>query len=120
MHTKGKPVTHSFSYPSQKEPIVDELRVIAARERKSTSELIMYLIEGYVKTHATGNPSFEIDNWIEQPEFIGDPALRETNDKWDRYLDSCDEKDLQQLMGTFQKRLQQTNQSWKKKKGFTK
>jgi hypothetical protein len=109
----------SFSFPRDKEEIVEQAEEIANRERSSLSRLIISLLEDYVRTHAAGNPSFELNKWIEKPEFIGDPALRESNDKWDRYLDSCDEKDLQQLMGTFQKRLQQTNQSWKKKKGFT-
>ena len=110
----------SFSFPTwTKRTIVEQSEDIAAEKGMHMSRIIMHYWRIYVKTHASGNPSFEIDKWIEKPEFIGDPALRESNDKWDRYLDSCDEKDLQELMGTFQKRLQQTNQSWKKKKGFT-
>lgn len=100
--------------------LLTKFQEITTREGKPMNRVLQDLMAQYVKTHAGGNPSFEIDKWIEQPEFIGDPALRETNDKWDRYLASCEEKDLQALMGVFQKRLQQTNQSWRKKKGFTK
>lgn len=117
---KKKYSVSSFSFPRDKEEVVEQAEAIATRERTSLSRLIISLLEAFVKTHAAGNPSFELNKWIEQPEFVGDPAVREQNDKWDRYLETCEENDLQALMGTFQKRYQQASSSWKKKKGFTK
>ena len=110
----------SFSFPRDKEEIVEQAEIIAGRERSSLSRLIIYLLEQYVKVHAAGNPSFELNKWIEQPEFIGDPALRETNEKWDKYLLQCDDKDLSQLEGTFKTRAEQAKNAYLKKKGFRK
>lgn len=106
----------SFSYPREKETVVDEAEKIARRENTTLSNLITSLLEGYVRTHSSGNPSFVLSKWIEQPEFVGDPAVREQNDKWDRYLDTCEDKDLQQLMGVFKMRYEQAAKSWKKKR----
>jgi poly-D-alanine transfer protein DltD len=105
----------SFSSPADKEPIIEGLDKIAKRENISFSELVNEIIEDYVKKHSAGNPNFEISKWVEEPEFMADPAVRESNDKWERYLASCDEKDLAQLMGTFKKRLEQTNHAWHNK-----
>ncbi len=117
---KKKYSVSSFSFPRDKEEIVEQAEIIAGRERSSLSRIIISLLEGYVKVHAAGNPSFELNKWMEQPEFVGDPALRETNEKWDRYLNTCDPNDLAQLMGTFEVRAKQAKHVFMKKQGFRK
>jgi hypothetical protein len=110
-----KSIVSAFSFPRNKEGIVEEAEMIAKRERISLSRLILTLLESYVKTHGSGNPAFELDKWIDQPEFMADPAVREKNEKWDKYLSQCDGKDLQQLEGTFQFRAQQARKAWLEK-----
>jgi hypothetical protein len=112
---KSKPIVSSFSFPKDKEEIIYQATIIAARERTSLSGLILSLLETYVKTHGSGNPSYEITKWAEQPEFVADPAIREKNEKWDKYLSQCDAKDLQQLEGTFQLRAKQARKAWLEK-----
>ena len=87
----------SFSFPRDKEDLVEQAEIIAQRERLSLSKLILSLLERYVKTHGSGNPSFEITKWVEEPEFMADPAVAETNEKWDRYLSQCDDKELSKI-----------------------
>jgi hypothetical protein len=117
---RKKFVISSFSFPRDKEEIIDQAEEIASRERISFSSLVMNLIENYVKVHGSGNPSFELNKWIEEPEFRSDPAVAETNEKWDRYLSECDEKDLSRLQGTFKTREEQAKNAYLKKKGFRK
>jgi hypothetical protein len=92
----------SFSYPPEKEEVFYEAGVLAARERKSLSEFIVGLVEAHVKAHASGNPNYELDKWQDNPEFLVVPALLEANEKWDKYLDSCDEKELARIQGCSQ------------------
>jgi len=80
---------NSFSYPNDKEEILKELRVIAAREGKSQSELIMSIVEGYVKAHSTGNNTFKLDNWSENPQFKAVPTVLSDPQTWYKYLQEC-------------------------------
>jgi hypothetical protein len=87
----------SFSYPNDKEPVIDELRVIAAREGKSQSQLIFSLVEGYVKAHAEGNPSFKLDKWAEDPGFKAMPTLLGKDTSWFEYEKECSEEELTKI-----------------------
>ena len=89
MKERKKFVVTSFSYPQEKDPIVHELSVIAARERKSSSEIIVDLVEAFVKAHSSGNDSFKLDNWQEDPEFQAAPTIFSDPQKWFKYLSDC-------------------------------
>ena len=79
----------SISYRDTQQPVLDELDVIAAREKKSKSELIMDLIAEYVKNHSAGNPEFKLDNWQYNPGFEAVPAFFSDPLKWRKhYTDS--------------------------------
>ena len=82
-------IIKSFSYKSDKEAVMQELEVIAARERKKTSELIVQILEEYVKAHAEGNPAFSLDKWQENPDFQAVPTIHASLDKWGKYYDDC-------------------------------
>jgi len=69
--------------------MMEELEVIAARERKKTSELIVQILEDYVKAHAEGNPAFSLDKWQENPDFQAVPTIHASLDKWGKYYDDC-------------------------------
>ena len=117
---RKKFVISSFSFPRDQEPIMEEAEKIAAREGKSFSEFLFERIKEYVSIHSAGNPSFEITKWIEKPEFKGHPAVCESNEKWDKYLNQSDEKEISQLEGTFLLRAKQAREAWLKKKGLRK
>ena len=71
------------------------MKVIAAREGKSSSELIMQVIEAYVKAHSEGNDTFKLDTWVNDSTFRAVPTILEKNNqKWIEYVNSCnaDEK----------------------------
>ena len=80
---------NSFSYPNDKEVILKELRIIAAREGKSQSEIIMGILEEYVKAHTSGNNTFKLDTWQEDPTFQAIPTLLADNKTWFPYLKDC-------------------------------
>jgi hypothetical protein len=64
--------------------------------------VIQDLMREYVKVHGSGNPNYRLSKWQDDPEFLAVPALLESNEKWDKYLDSCDEKELARIQGCSQ------------------
>jgi len=93
----GKNIVGSFSYKEDKEDIIRELNVIAAREGKHRSEIIVSLIEEYVRSHSSGNDSFKLDNWQEDPDFKAVPTILAPTQKWYSYLNDCDKDDLTKI-----------------------
>lgn len=85
----GKNLVASFSYKEDKEGMLHELNVIAAREGKKRSEIIVQVLEEYVKAHSSGNDSFKLDNWQEDPEFQAVPTILSDPQKWFKYLSDC-------------------------------
>jgi hypothetical protein len=115
MKERKRNVIGTISYPEDFEPVMQGFRIVAARERKSVSELMRDVIEQYVKVHGEGNPSYELSKWVDQPEFIGDPAVREDNRKWDRYLEQCDMREIEKLETVFMSRVKQCKDEWSRK-----
>ncbi len=89
-------IIKSFSFKEDKEGIMNELEVIAARERKKTSELIVEVLEQYVKAHSSGNSTFTLDNW-KDPEFQAVPAFLSDKEKWISHYKNSNEKDKTKL-----------------------
>ena len=87
----------SFSYKPDKEPIISELGVIAAREKKDASKIIVELIEEYVRNHAEGNSTFKLDNWNEDPDFQALPTFLSNTEKWIACYKNSNEKDRTKL-----------------------
>ena len=84
----SKNVIVSFSYKEDKIAVVDEFKKIASREGKAKSELLVELIEEYVKAHSSGNPSFTMDQF-QDPGFQAVPTIYANREKWiNHYKDS--------------------------------
>ena len=98
MKRQDRPFVTSISYPKSKEEVLDELKVIAVREKKSQSELIIELIEQYVKAHAAGNPNFRIEDWASNTELIAIPALMSDRQKLADYVKKEDAKELAKVL----------------------
>jgi|SRR5580765_3435570 hypothetical protein len=94
----GKNIVGSFSYKEDKEDIIRELNVIAAREGKHRSEIIVSLIEEYVKSHSSGNDNFKLDNWQEDPGFQAVPTILSDPQKWFRYLSDCTPEERNKIL----------------------
>ena len=94
---KFENAVNSFSYPMPKSDTLKEFRIIAAREGKSFSELVVELIEEYVKNHAEGNSTFKLDVWQEDPEFKAIPTLLSPQEKWNKYIDDCNDNECTQI-----------------------
>jgi len=73
-------VVKSFSVPVEKLNLLEELDTIARRDGaklgvKNTSELIVKIIEEFVKSHKVGNIYFTLDPWAERQDFHAYPAF---------------------------------------------
>lgn len=93
----SKHIVSSFSYKDDKEQFMRELGIIAAREGKRKSEIIVSLIEEFVKAHSEGNPSFKLDIWTQQPDFKAMPTLLGPKDTWMNYEKECTEEELTKI-----------------------
>ena len=88
---------NSFSYPVNKSNIIQEFRIIAAREGKSLSELLVEILEEYVKNHSQGNNTFKLDIWQEDPNFKALPTLLSDAEKWNKYIDECNDEECTKI-----------------------
>lgn len=66
----------------------DEIRW---RERMSKTELARIAIVDYIKAHGSGNDTFKLDNWNNDPTFQVMPNFM--SDKWLDYYKNCDEQE---------------------------
>ncbi len=78
-------VVSSFSFTEDKKQMLEEFKKIADREGKGRSELIIELLEEYVKNHSAGNSTFKIDDF-QDPNFIAMPATMSDTGKWNEYI----------------------------------
>ena len=86
----------SFSYKEEKESMVEEFDRIARREGKGKSELLVQLIEEYVKVHSSGNPSFTIDQF-QDSSFQAVPAYFADRKKIKEHYKNSNQKDRTKL-----------------------
>lgn len=69
----------------KRKQLLDEIEKIPDFGKKSHAEILEIALEEFYKVHAKGNPSFKLDNWTEDPQFIAIPALlapKEQRNKW--------------------------------------
>lgn len=74
-----------------------KLKEIAKRERRPVNAILNDLIVEYVKTHGDGNPNFEITKWVDNEDFKVIPSLWNTVANWDKYLNKCNGKELEDI-----------------------
>ena len=68
---------------------LEALNDIRWRERKAMSEIIRLAIDEYIKAHGSGNSTFRLDNWQQDPTFTAVPTILCDPQKWFRYLSDC-------------------------------
>ena len=57
------------------EEVAKEFKILATREGKKIKQLHKDIILEYVKTHKEGNPQHLIQQWLENEDFTGLPAM---------------------------------------------
>ena len=95
----------SISYKGDKSSMVEKFNSITEREGKTRSELILELIEEYVKNHAEGNPVYPLDKWQEEPDFQVLPTITTTDEKWNSYCKSLSKDEKAELINVLVKKL---------------
>jgi hypothetical protein len=92
-------VIKTFSVDLEKIDIVAEFERIVTKDKsklgvKSVSEMIVKLIEDYVKAHQN-NPVPLLDNWVKKSDFKAYPTL---DSDWEHVpLSTFNDKDIQHL-----------------------
>ena len=61
---------------------------IASREKKTLSQLFVEFAEKLSTEHGDGNPAYQLDKWVENPEFLATPAFFAPPSVIYKYLDS--------------------------------
>ena len=75
--------------------ILEEIRW---RERQSMSAIVRRAVQEYIKAHGSGNDTFRLDNWSEDPEFQAVPTVFSAHEYWTKYVDNCDKKEKLKLL----------------------
>lgn len=57
--------------------VLRNLMKIASREGRPVSQILLDLAEEYIRKHASGNPGFSLDKWLDNEGFIAFPTLGE-------------------------------------------
>ena len=79
------------------EKLHHELKMLAAREGRSITDILNELSMDYVKIHKNGNPQHLITSYLKNGKFIGFPNIAvKTKDKKD-YLIQMDQKLIPEL-----------------------
>ena len=87
-------VIDSFSYPLDKQNVLEEFNNLAEKEGISKSKLLFSLLETYVKEHKDGNPQFTIDQFAD-PDFLACPAFYRDNRTWNHFLSKQNPQELE-------------------------
>lgn len=89
-------IIKSFSYPTTKQIVIDEINKIAQKEGHYFSEVMVLALEEYAKTHGDGNPVFQLDQWFDEG-FQACPAFFRPAEAWKNYIDNASPKTLTEL-----------------------
>jgi hypothetical protein len=73
------------------------LEEIRWRERKDITQVVRAAVVEFVKAHGSGNDSFKLDNWQDDPEFQAVPTILAEKEKWDSYLEECNDEELTKI-----------------------
>lgn len=96
--------------------VLEQFQKIMAREGSSASEGFTDYISNYIKVHGSGNPSYEITQWIDNKDFRAIPTLLSGREKWDKYLSECQVPELVSIAGAAHLVERIATQYWKEKK----
>ncbi len=64
------------------EEILEKAKAIARREGRPLSNIILELLQSYVKQHGEGNPSFRLDEFLGQKVVVALPTLGHDPYRW--------------------------------------
>ena len=76
---------------------LEQLEEIRWREHKSKTAILRLAVLEYIKAHGNGNSTFKLDNWTDNPNYKAAPTIYADTDNWDKYLENCSPKALEEL-----------------------
>jgi hypothetical protein len=93
-------------------PVYYLFQQICLREREKVNEKITQLMEQYCKEHASGNPNYTIENWV-NPNFIATPAFFADNRNWIEYCKAQTEKEHKRIDYQIENLIKLSKIAWK-------
>ena len=79
------------------EKLHHELKLLAAREGRSITDILNELSLDYVKMHKEGNPQHLITSYLKNGDFIGFPSIAIDLEKKKLYAKNMDKELIQKL-----------------------
>lgn len=79
------------------EEIHQNFKILAARESRSMTDIIVELIEEYLKKHIEGNPQHLITSSMDNEDFTGFPNITLDPEKKRKYLKKLPKKMIEEL-----------------------
>jgi len=74
----------------------NDFKMLVLRESRPAGNLLVELIEKYVKEHKDGNPQFTIDQF-KDPNFVACPAFFRSLSSWDYYFKRQSPEELEKF-----------------------
>jgi len=87
--------------------IRDELKILAARESRSIKDILTEVSLDYIKVHTEGNPQHLMDNFLDNIDMRGYPALGAKFEEISNWFETY--KDDEKLMQALKFKLQEWN-----------
>jgi len=79
------------------EQLHKELKILAARENRSITQILNELSTEYVKIHKEGNPQHLMTSFLQNGEFIGFPSIAISLEKKINYAKMMEKNLVQEL-----------------------
>ena len=108
---EGRSMIRTFSYPISKEPMMLLADETARKENRYFSELVVTLLEDYVKIHSqSNNPQTQIEQF-DKESVLAIPNAYASPKAWDKfYLLMKNKKDYDELSTAFEMILSKHNE----------
>lgn len=106
-------MSEKFVGVSIEEEIIEQLKIIAARERRPLKAIHKEILLTYVKEHKEGNPAFTLDQF-QDPLMKAVPAVFRNLMDWQEYIDNLTEKGYRDLEPQIQAIKSKMDERWKK------
>lgn len=85
-----------FTGVDLEEEVIEQAKIICAKERITLKELHHRIFVDYIKKHGDGNPNFTLDQF-DHDEMKAVPAMFRRNEDWMVYVNGLNEKDFREL-----------------------
>lgn len=81
----------------KRKKLIEEIKKTADSAHMDLSQIIDVALEEWLKRHGSGNPAFDLTQWVDNSSFVPWPSIGHDSKKWFKWFNKADEKDLTEV-----------------------